>query len=172
MNVAIVPFSIDALDAEERSAADLAAVLGVATPCAWPPEFNDADTRAWFRGRLAANHDAGVWLGYYVVAEIGGQPTVAGTAGFKGPPNADGMVEVGYSIIAAYHRRGIATAAVEHLLARAFADARVSRVVAETLPDLVASRGLLEKCGFVLTGTRIDPEDGDIVIYTIRRSEA
>ena len=67
------------------------------------------------------------------------------------------MVEIGYSIVEAFHRRGIASAAMAQLVDRAFADPRVEVVTAETPVTFTASRGLLEKCGFTLTGTRTDP---------------
>jgi ribosomal-protein-alanine N-acetyltransferase len=172
MKVSIVETTLPALAAEDRSAAELCALLGIAEPAEWPPLYNDADTRAWFRRRLEADPAARGWMAYYVVAEIEGRPTLAGAAGFKGPPDAEGTVEIGYSIVAPYHRQGIATAAVELLLEKAFADSRVARVTAETPVSFAASRGLLEKCGFIHVGERSDPEDGDLVIYAIARSAA
>lgn len=52
----------------------------------------------------------------------------------------------------------------------AFADVRVQRVTAETPTDSRASLGLLEKCGFLRVGLRIDPEDGEPAVYEIGRS--
>ena len=75
------------------------------------------------------------------------------------------MVEIGYSIVEAFQRRGIASAAIAQLVDRAFADPRVEVVTAETPVTFTASRGLLEKCGFALTGTRTDPEDGELALY-------
>ena len=42
---------------------------------------------------------------------------------------------------------------------------RVTVVTAETPVAFAGSRGLLEKCGFVLTGTRSDPEEGELALY-------
>ena len=171
-DTAIREFTVAALDAEASSAAALCALLGVAEPVSWPPDTNDADTRAWFRAQLATRPDAAGWLGYYVVAGIDGVPTLVGTAGYKGPPDREGMVEIGYSIVKTYRRRGIATAALELLLERAFNDARVVTVSAETPTGFAASRGLLEKCGFVIAGASHDPEAVDLVVYALRRSAA
>jgi RimJ/RimL family protein N-acetyltransferase len=151
--------------AEDISAASLCALLGVAEPPSWPPLFNDADSRAWFRRKLEADPSVVGWLGFYVIAEIDGRATLAGSAGFKGPPNDDGMVEIGYSIVDAFQRRGIAKAAVNELVRRAAADPRVKLITAETPVTFTASRGLLERCGFVLTGTRTDPEEGELALY-------
>ncbi|MBC7834127.1 MAG: GNAT family N-acetyltransferase [Phycisphaerales bacterium] len=153
------------MTAEGVSVERLCAELGAAAPASWPPLYNDEGTRTWFLQKLEAEPAAAGWLGYYVVADIEGVPTLVGAGGYKGPPNGDGIVEIGYSIIDAYHRRGIATAVVNELVARAFADARVKRVTAETPATFTASRGLLEKCGFTLIGARADPDDGELALY-------
>ena len=75
-----------------------------------------------------------------------------GTVGYKGPPSADGTVEVGYGILPEYQRRGYASEAVRALLARAFAVPAVRRVIAETLPELTASIGVMTKCGLSFIG--------------------
>ena len=167
--VRLIAFSVPALDAEDRTAAALCEVLGVAAPPEWPPLFNDAGVRRWFREQLVANPAAADWLGYYIVADIGGAETLVGTGGYKGPPDGEATVEIGYSIIVPYHRRGIGSATVGQLVERAFADPLVTRVTAETPVTFTASRGLLEKCGFGLAGQRTDPEDGELALYSIGR---
>lgn len=167
--VRLVEMSISALDAEDGSVGELAALLDVAVPSGWPPLYHDAGVRAWFRARLLADPDAAGWLGYYVIATLDGVPTLVGSAGYKGPPDAAGMVEVGYSIVEAYRRQGIAFAALRQLVDRAFADARVRTVTAETPVTFAASRSLLERSGFALTGKRIDPEEGELALYGIVR---
>jgi ribosomal-protein-alanine N-acetyltransferase len=166
VKIALFDFTPELLTTESVSAAALCGRLGVAAPPDWPPSFHDADSRGWFLRKLEADPNVVGWLGFYVIAEIGGRPTLAGSAGFKGPPDADGMVEIGYSIVPSLQRRGIATEAVIQLVSRAFADPRVVTVRAETPLTFTASRGLLEKCSFVLTGTRTDPEDGELALYT------
>ena len=169
-DVRLIEFSVSALQAEERSARELCDALGVAAPSEWPPPFHDAGARAWFRAQLEAQPGAAAWLGRYVVASIDGQSTLVGTAGYKGPPNADGAVEIGYSIVEAYHRRGIGLVMVRQLVDDAFADPRVRIIMAETPVTFAASRGLLERSGFALAKTRIDPEDGELAVYDIVRS--
>jgi RimJ/RimL family protein N-acetyltransferase len=72
---------------------------------------------------------------------------LVGWGGFKGAP-ADGAVEVGYEIAPARQGRGLATAALRAMVAEAFADERVERVIAHTLPERNASNRVLEKVGF------------------------
>lgn len=171
MEVRIIPATPLALAAEELSGAEAAHVLSVAPPAEWPPQFNDAGARAYFRELIIAHPGEEHWLSAYVVATLGGVPTLAGTAGFKGPPR-NGSVEIGYAIVAPYQRRGIGAATVRALLATAFADDRVDAVRAETLPSLTGSRGLLAATGFVEIARRHDPDDGEIIVYAIERAAA
>jgi RimJ/RimL family protein N-acetyltransferase len=165
VKIALHKFTPALLSAEDSSASALCEMLGVAEPADWPPLFHDADSRGWFLRKLEADPLLAGWLGFYVVAEIEEHPTLAGSAGFKGPPNSEGMVEIGYSIVESLQRRGIASAAIAQLVDRAFADPRVETVTAETPITFGASRALLEKCGFVLTGTRTDADDGELALY-------
>lgn len=170
MAVRLVPFSVALLDAEAGSIAGLCAMLGVAEPVDWPPQFFDEGVRRWFRKQLLADPEVAAWLGHYVIAEVAGVETLAGTAGYKGYPDADGRVEIGYAVVAAYQRTGIGSATVAQLLRQAFDDARVRRVVAETPESFTGSRRLLEASGFDLVGHRDDPDDGPLLVYAVARA--
>ncbi len=87
---------------------------------------------------------------------------VVGSAGFKGPPDDHGVVEIAYGIAHAFQGRGYATEAADACTAFAFADGRVRLVRAHTLPSRNASTRVLEKCGFTWTGEVEDPEDGPV----------
>jgi [ribosomal protein S5]-alanine N-acetyltransferase len=164
--VRLVPATVHHLDLEEVSGSGLAWELGVTSPPSWPPEYNGAETRAWVRGALRANPQDAAWYASYVVATIGDAPTLAGIAGYKGPPDAQSTVEIGYSIVPQLQRRGLATAAVQVLCKRAFASG-VSGVIAVTLPSLVASQGVLRKTGFRRFEIFEDPDAGEIWRYRL-----
>lgn len=167
-NVSIIAATAALLDAEDLSGDDLAAALGVAPPSSWPPLYNGPETRAWMRRVLADNPDEPGFGSWYVI----GAGRLVGSAGYKGPPDGNSTVELGYAIIEAEHRRGYASGAVNLLVARAFRDPRVVAVRAETLPELIASQAVLKRCGFALVGQRRDPEDGDILMYAVNRKPA
>ncbi len=154
------------LDIEEQGGAALAALLGVAEPETWPPEHNDADTRAWLRGIMAAHLGDTDYAGWYIVA-LGG---LVGTCGYTGPADAAGKVEIGYAVIPGAQRRGYATRAVQLLITRAFRDPRVNVVVAHTLAAAIASQRVLHGCGFVQTDSRIDPKEGEMLEFSLQRS--
>lgn len=85
---------------------------------------------------------------------------MVGTTGFRGPPDDDGVVEIGYGIAPSYQGRGYATEAAAALVAFAFDHDAVRVVRAHTRPDANASTRVLAKCGFTFTGPVEDPEDG------------
>ncbi|HEY0002424.1 MAG TPA: GNAT family N-acetyltransferase [Actinoplanes sp.] len=88
-----------------------------------------------------------------------------GAAGFHGPPDGAGMVEIGYRIDPVRRRRGYARAALEALLARAAGEPGVYRVCVSIRPDNVPSAGLALQYGFRRVGEQWDEEDGLEVVY-------
>jgi ribosomal-protein-alanine N-acetyltransferase len=165
-NVAIVVATIASLDAEEIGGADAAGVLGVLPPASWPPEYNDASTRQWMREMIMRHPDEPGYGSWYVV----GDGRLVGTAGYKGPPDPNGEVEIGYAIIESERLRGYASGAVRLLVERAFRDPRVRAVAAETIPELAGSRAVLERCGFTLIARTPNTEVGEILRYRLGRS--
>jgi len=154
------------LDAEDMGGEAIADCLGVAPPAAWPPEHNDRATRDWMRALLAQNPDEPGYACWYIVAD----ERLVGVIGFKGPPTAQGDVEIGYSIVETEQRKGHGVAAAGLMVAQAFADPRVQRVVAETLPRLAASQKVLMRCGFVHVGGHLDAEEGQIMRFERTRA--
>jgi RimJ/RimL family protein N-acetyltransferase len=90
-----------------------------------------------------------------------------GKAGYHGPPDEAGMVEVGYSIDPQHRRRGYARAALRALVDRAGREPGVTTVRASVSPDNVASRDLVLSEGFVAVGEQIDEEDGLEIVYEV-----
>jgi [ribosomal protein S5]-alanine N-acetyltransferase len=95
---------------------------------------------------------------------------VVGTAGFKGPPDSDGVVEIAYGVAPDYQGRGYATEAARALVEFALADNRVKVVRAHTLPEENASTHVLTRNGFRFLGEVIDPEDGRIWRWELLRA--
>jgi RimJ/RimL family protein N-acetyltransferase len=94
-----------------------------------------------------------------------------GAAGYHGPPDDAGMVEIGYRIDPAYRRQGYARAALEALLARAAAEPSVHRVRVSIRPDNLPSSGLALQYGFRQVGDQWDEEDGLELVYEVPSRE-
>jgi RimJ/RimL family protein N-acetyltransferase len=95
------------------------------------------------------------------------QHVAVGRAGYHGPPDRSGMVEIGYAVDPAYRRRGYARAALAALLQRAAREPRVTTVRVSISPDNVASYQLASQYGFARVGEQWDEEDGLEIIYEV-----
>ena len=90
-----------------------------------------------------------------------------GRAGYHGPPDATGMVEIGYAVDPEHRRRGYARAALEALLQRAIDEPQVRTVRVTISPDNLASYELASQYGFIEVGQQWDDEDGLEIIYEV-----
>ncbi len=153
---------IDALAAGDLGAANRAAPIAL-TPYLVGPECRGVWAR---RSRqLALDPPSAGWITRIVVDPD--RALVVGRAGFHGPPDAAGMVEIGYAIDPAHRRRGYARAAVEALLDRAGQEPDVRTVRATISPANDASRRLVAQYGFVEVGEQWDDEDGLETIFEV-----
>ena len=91
-----------------------------------------------------------------------GSRLVVGSCAYKGPPAADGAVEIAYFTFPPYEGKGYATAMARRLIALAGAPPPARTVRAHTLPERNASVSILEKLGFVHLGEVVDPDDGPV----------
>jgi RimJ/RimL family protein N-acetyltransferase len=166
----LVPGTPAMLRAELQGPHALQAVLGVQVPESWPPEFYDADAVNYTLARVAEHGEPPAWwFHYFVLRATAGHPaTAVGAGGYKGPPR-EGVAEIGYSVLPEHRRRGYAAEAAAGLVAHAFAHPEVSRVIAHTLPELVPSIGVLEKCGFRFAGEAAEEEGA--IRYELTRAD-
>ena len=88
-----------------------------------------------------------------------------GACGYKTKPGA-GRVEVGYGVAQSARGQGAATAALNLLAELAFA-AGASEVLAEIIPENIASIRVAQKAGFLQVGARLD-EDNEYVTQWLR----
>lgn len=94
-----------------------------------------------------------------------------GEGGFKGKPDAEGVVEIGYAIVPEYRQRGLATEAARGLADYAFSHPNVNIVQAHTLPEGTASINVLKKLGMKFTGTAHDPDEGEVFQWRVERKD-
>jgi [ribosomal protein S5]-alanine N-acetyltransferase len=143
--------------AELDDRATFADLLGAVVPEAWPPD-SAADALPLFLGWREAAPDHAGWFGWYTLCRdisASGQVLVGG-GGFLGPPR-DGVVQMGYSVLPEFQRRGYATEMVRGLAAWAFVQPGVTVIAAETEWANPASVRVLERAGFQPAGAASDP---------------
>jgi len=156
------------LDAPER----LASLLGAEVADDWPSGEYDRDAMEFFHERLREGGDAAAgWYGWYAIrhADGDGPRALVGAGGYLGPPDEDGIVEIGYSVLPEWQRRGYAGEIASALVARAFALAGVARVIAHTTLENAGSVTVLTRLGFVTAGP--GPEPG-IIRFELPRPSA
>lgn len=146
--------------------------LNASIPAEWPPE-SVRDALEFFAAQRDAAPVEDVWGIYYWLANdvnhninqdvnnvndsgLGGIGNVArtlvGSGGFTRPPDANGVVEIGYGTLEAFQKRGYATEAAHALAEFALSQSEVTQVIADVLPENVGSVRVLQKSGFVKVG--------------------
>jgi ribosomal-protein-alanine N-acetyltransferase len=137
---------------------EFARLLAATVPSDWPPA-EAADALPWFLERLEDGGPGVVgWYGYYgvVVEGLPDAPVLVAGGGCLGPP-VDGVVEIGYSVLPGFQRRGYATELMTAVVDWLELDERVHHITAETAADNVASRRLLARLGFRESGPGREP---------------
>ncbi|MFJ8547384.1 GNAT family N-acetyltransferase [Streptomyces sp. NPDC093586] len=132
-------------------------------------EYFVTDQARWlwqFRlDQMAADPGHARWMVRQAV--VGDQGLVVGHAGFHGPPDEVGMVEIGYSVAPDFRRQGYARSTLIELLRRAAAERAVTTVRASISPDNVASLATISGFGFVQVGEQWDEEDGRELVFEV-----
>ncbi|HLE29210.1 MAG TPA: GNAT family N-acetyltransferase [Anaerolineales bacterium] len=107
-----------------------------------------------------------VWHTYWLIV-VAADAYGAGLAGFEGPPDNTGEVEIGYGMDPAYQSRGYMTEAVHALLDWAFQNPGCKSVVArDTKKSNLASLHVLAKMGMT-----VYEEVGDALNLRVDREE-
>ena len=151
------------MDADAARSEQLSELLAAEIPDAWPPEHWEPHVFAFMKEQAQQRPDTAGWHRYIVLKEP--VPTLIGTLGAF--PRPESEAEIGYSVLPAWQRRGLATEAVLALLGELRGEPTVRDITAQTFPDLVPSLGVLRRCGFRFSGP--GSEDG-AVLYRLERS--
>ncbi len=131
-----------------------------------PPEVRIEVSESWVE-RVRHARPGDFWALGFEIRLLEGEKSV-GSIAFKGPPDGERVVELGYGIDPDHQGQGIATEAVSGLTNFAFESGEVSRVRAHTLPGNAASARVLTKCGFERLGMVEEPDDGLVERWEIR----
>jgi len=124
-------------------------LFGARLPDGWPtPDLREFLPE--YIHKLQADSSMMGW-GIWIMIRAS-DPVVIGDIGFKGKPDSQGMVDIGYGVLSHFQQQGYATEAAETLVEWALAQPDVRRVIAECLPHNLASIRVLEKIGMHRTG--------------------
>lgn len=139
-----------------------ARLLGCPLPPGWPGD--DAALLRLRRDQMRRDPAAAPWLLRALVVRGPAQKMI-GHINFHGPPDADGTVELGYTVLPARRRQGYATEAVRAMCAWAAREHPIRRYRLAISPANEPSLALARKLGFRHTGSQWDEEDGEELLF-------
>ena len=113
--------------------------------------------------------DPGVnqWFVRWIVLRV--SKTIIGSISFHGPPDAQGMMEIGLGIEPPYHNQGFAKEALLGMWLWVVTHPQVKRLRYTVSPSNLPSIALIRYCQVPLVGTQMDETDGIEEIYEIDR---
>jgi len=134
----------------------------------WPSGEYDRDAMEFFLSCFENGGEAVQgWYGWYAINidPVSADRSLVGSGGYFGPPDSNGMVEIGYSVLPEWQRRGYATEIVNALVSHASLFEKTKSIVAHTTPENEASKRVLISSGFKETGVN----DGNLRFEHIRQ---
>ncbi|MBZ0137897.1 MAG: GNAT family N-acetyltransferase [Planctomycetes bacterium] len=165
----LVPFGLPLmLAARTENRVRVSELLGAGIAPGWP---SDGVVAFQLPGQIVAVESERVplkWLGRLIL--LTRPATLIGVINLKGPPGADGRVEVGYETEPRFRRRGYASEAVRALAGWCFQQPAVKAILARTLKQNEVSQGMLAKLGFRRLGPERDPRLGEMIVFELTPS--
>jgi [ribosomal protein S5]-alanine N-acetyltransferase len=147
----LIAATLEHVRTELEAPEQLSRLLDAEVSSEWPTGEYDRDAMEFFRGRLEEGGAAVEgWYGWYAVRNADAERgrALVGAGGYFGPPDSEGVVEIGYSILPEWQRQGYASEIARALVRHAFTFAAVKRVIAHTAEANAASIAVLVRCGF------------------------
>lgn len=160
-------------DWREEDAPSLEPVCGDWEVCQFtsvPWAYSPSEARAWVR-RIQERRSSGTGLAMAITREC--DDIVVGNVNLVRFSGDGREAALGYWLIPAARRQGLASRAARTLCSWAFHEMRLTRIELAILADNPASHGVAERLGAAREGTRRDshPAGGrswDMVIYSLR----
>ena len=123
----------------------------------------------WRVPQVKLNPSVNKWFVRWMVEKTSRE--IVGSISFHGPPDEQGMMEIGLGVHPDFQRLGFATEALTGMWTWVVEQPGVELLRYTVAPDNFASVALVKKFGFVCVGQQIDPEDGPEDIYELSANE-
>jgi [ribosomal protein S5]-alanine N-acetyltransferase len=159
----LVPMSLELMEALLRGDRESAQrMTGYRIPASWPQGMESV---LRFRTAIARDRPDALPLLLRAIVLRADPEVVVGRIGFHGPPDGEGMLEIGYEVFPEYRRRGYAREAVVAMFRWAQRDPAVLRFRASVSPQNVPSLRLVASLGLIEVGSQWDEEDGEETLF-------
>jgi len=152
--VAITPRMMQVEETELPASGKLAELLGAKLAAEWPPEHWEPHVLRFIAQQFEERPETVGWHRYVLLRE-GLRRTLIGCVGAF--PKEDGVVEMGYSTLPAYQRRGFGSEAARTLVEYLLRQDGVTAVTAQTTVGSAESIKVMERCGMVYWGVGDEP---------------
>lgn len=162
-NLEIILCNLESLKMIAEDKSKLAKKLKIKIPDVWPVS---PEAIPIFQKILQPDETMVGWLNYFVIHRE--DKTLIGDCGFLGRPDKNKTVEVGYSIIPGYRRRGYTKEMVGTLIEWAFSTKEVQRIIAHTIKENTPSIKVLEHLGFTLMKDNIKTGEGIKYLWELK----
>lgn len=139
-----VPFTLDVATSILKGNLEVLENLGLQTDKNWP-DNESIETLPKIIKNLKIVKEPTGFESWMIVRQD--NMFVIGDAGFKGKPNANGEIDIGYSIIEKEQKKGYGFETAKKLADWAFLQQDVKHVTASCLISNIASARILEKVG-------------------------
>lgn len=144
--VAITP---EMLAADQAADGSLAKLLRAQVTPEWPPEHWEPHVHEFVRKQYEEEPRTRGWNRYMLLGGAGQRVLIGAVGGF---PKAEGDVEIGYSTLPSFQRKGYGTEAARVLVDWLLTENDVKSVSAQTYPSLPQSIKVMERCGMTYVG--------------------
>jgi RimJ/RimL family protein N-acetyltransferase len=144
--VAITPAM---LAADEAADGSLAKLLRARVTTEWPPEHWEPHVYQFIRKQYEEDPRTRGWNRYVLLADGGHRILIGAVGGF---PKPEGDVEIGYSTLSSFQRKGYGTEAARALVSWLLTQKDVQSVSAQTYLSLPESIKVMERCGMRYVG--------------------
>jgi [ribosomal protein S5]-alanine N-acetyltransferase len=150
--VAMTPAMLEADVARDGS---LGAALSAQLTSEWPPVDWETHVIEMIFVQTSQVPSSVGWHRYALLSEGRGKRTLIGCVG--GFPKPDGVVEIGYSTLPSFQRRGLGSEAARALTDWLLQQDGVLAVTAQTFTTMPESIKVMERCGMAFAGQGDDP---------------
>jgi len=154
-NVRLIPCDDTIFEAVKMGDGVLSQVIGANVPKHWT-EFREAFAPAYRSWK--ENPSLRDWWTYLIIHNQ--DNLLIGSCGYKGGPDENGTVEIGYEIKSNYRNRGYGKEVARLLTQNALESGVVTRVIAHTLPFENPSTSVLKSAGYRMVSEVQDEAEG------------
>lgn len=125
-------------------------MIGATVPDGWPFDAETREGLPWHLSALERDSGQRLWRVRFVIDAA--TNSVIGAVNLKGPPAADGDVEIGWGLVPEARGRGFATEASRAVIEWAFGSPEVRRITATVPEHNEASQKVARRLGMSRTG--------------------